>query len=60
MTNLNKYENTKIVNIDDKDITIVQGDGSTALIIVIIGVVAIFIIALILGVRFLFNRLRKE
>lgn len=60
MTNIEKYENTKIINIDDKNVTIVQGDGETAMIIVIIAVIALFIVVLVLGVRFIYNRLREE
>lgn len=48
------------MHINDRDITIIQGSDSTAIVIVAIAVSAILIIFLVLFARFLYNRMRAE
>lgn len=60
ITQINKFEATEIVHVDDKDITIIQGSGSTAIVIVVIAVCALFLLLLVLFARFLYNRMRAE
>ena len=49
-----------MVTIDDRDITIIQSNDSTAVIMVVSAVCVLLIIALALFIRFLYNKMRSE
>lgn len=57
---INKFQHTAIVQIDDKDITIIQGSDNTAMMIVLIASALVVILLLGLVARFVFNKMRAD
>ena len=56
----NKWESKEVINVADKKITIIDSNDDTSMVIIIIAVSALLLIALILGARYLYNKMRIE
>lgn len=60
VTYVNKFKPKGVINIADKEITIIDTNGDTAVIIIAIAVSVLVIIILLLSIRFLYNKMRSE
>jgi len=56
---VNKFEETKIVNVGDNEITIIEGTDNTSMMIIIIGSSSVVLLLLGLLARFFWNKMRE-
>lgn len=57
---MNKFEETKIVNVGDSKITIIEGTDNTSLMIIIIASSTVVLLLLGLLARFFWNKMREQ
>lgn len=60
ITHVNKFEETKIVNVGSKEITIIEGTDNTSMLIIIIGSSSVVLLLLGLLARFFWNKMREQ
>lgn len=60
VTQVNKFKGKTIVQVGDKEITIIEGNNSTSITIIVVA--ASFVVLLLLGflARFFWNRMREQ
>lgn len=57
---MDKFDEPEIINVNGKEITIIDSSNDTAMIIIIIAVSFLLLIFLGLASRYLYNRMRSE
>lgn len=60
ITHINSFDGGEIVQIKDKEITIIEGTDNTAVMICVIAAALILLVLLIMGIRFVCNKIKAE
>jgi uncharacterized integral membrane protein len=60
VTHVNKFEGEDVIEIKDRETTIIEGTDNTAVLIVIVAGALILLVLLVLSIRFIHNKIRAE
>lgn len=55
-----EYGSKEVININDKEITIIEANDDTSVVIIVIAVSILLVLVLLAGARYLYNRMRSE